>query len=1545
MTKVRDKSVHNSVAIVGMSGRFPGASDLAEFWSNLRDGVESIVPLSDEELLAAGIPPEVFTQPDYVRAAPRFEGTGLFDAEFFGYTPAEARLMDPQHRLFLETSWQALEDAGYDAARYPGTIGVFAGSGANRYLPLIEQDPRLLETQGLTQLLVANELGFLATRVSYKMNLTGPSISLRTACSTALVAVHTACRSLVDGDCDMALSGAVSVNLTHHAGYVAREGSFLSPDGHVRPFDAEARGTVFGNGVGVVVLKRLEDALADHDTIHAVIKGSAINNDGSVKVGFTAPSVTGQTQVIAAALEDAGVSAADIDYVEAHGTGTAMGDPIEVQALSRVFEGVSSCRLGSVKGNIGHLDAAAGIAGLLKTVLALKHHIIPPTLNHHQPNPDISSDTPFTILNQPTHWTPTPDRPRRAGISAFGFGGTNAHLIIEEPPTTPPTPHHTRTTHLLTLSARTPQALDHATNRLATHLRQHNPDLTHTSYTLAHGRHTFPHRRIVTGTTTHDIATALETRDPRHTTTHHTTTPPSDLIFVYSGQGPQHPHMGHHLYTHEPAYKKAVDTCADLLHPHLGLDIRTLLHPTDTTSTTHARNLLQQTQWAQPALFTTEYALTQLWKHWDITPTALIGHSLGELVAAHTAGILTLPDALHLTALRAQLMQQQPPGTMLNINTDPATIQETLPPQLTIAAHNTPNNTVISGPTEHIEKYQQHAHQKGWKTTTVNHRHAFHSPLMQPAIQPLQQALQNTPLNAPHTPIITNTTGTWTTPEQAQNPHHWAHQIQTTVHYATGIQTITKPGATLLEIGPGNTFTNLARHTLTHHRTPHQTLPSLPHPQDPHPNPHTTHHTLGKLWLHGTTPNWTNYHQNQPHQRIPLPTHPFNHQHHWLTHPTPHTPPSGLKRRKDPADWFHVPSWQRVALSGDPMPAPGRRWLLFTDQVGLGSAVTNRLRAAGARVTVAQAGASWSAPHSGLWTIDASASADYHRLVTESVEALGGPPTDIVHCWSVTSAAEDASHDEETARRLGFESLILLSQALSRSGDPTPLRLWVLSNGLHHVTGAESLTPVKSTVLGPCKVLSREMPGLSCRAIDLDYAEAPNSDQLDRLIAELGSDHESGTELIAHRGPHRWSQHYLPQRLRDPRRSGVSVRRNGAYLVTGGTGGLGLILVEHLVAAGARVVLTSRTLLPPPEEWETWTAEHPNSPLAETMRRLLAMRQMGTELLVLQADVGDRAAMRAAIESVPPGWGSLRGVFHTAGVSGGGLAQVKSLDTAATVLHPKVRGTLVLEEVLADRDLDFLVLYGSNTANVGSVGQVDYCAANCFMDAFAQDRGRHQRVVAVDWGPWLSLGMAADVVPTRGLKRADRQASGRAMTGEEGLWALDAILRSSGLPQVIVSPVDLTQLLRDEFSLTDEAPAFGADAIDQPSQPLHSPALVPQQPPATGQAPPDGLASEICRIWGEVLGIEQVDAHDSFFDLGGNSIAAIQMIGLVNEKLSVKLSLADLYEALTVTGLINVVEKSHRQVVGIDAAAAVQRREQLLNRRRQQRRRQADREK
>ncbi|MFE6503733.1 SDR family NAD(P)-dependent oxidoreductase [Kitasatospora sp. NPDC057738] len=1512
-------TARGGVAIIGMAGRLPGAEDLTEYWSNLRDGVESIVALTDEELTAAGVPPEVFGQPNYVKAAPAFAGSDLFDAEFFGYTAREAEVMDPQHRLFLETAWAALEHAGYDAARYDGSIGVFGGAGANRYVQHVYSHQQIVDTLGRTQILVANELAFLASRVSYKLDLKGPAVSLRAACSTALVAAHTACRSLLAGECDLALAGGVHVDPNPGTGYLHQDGSFVSPDGHVRPFDADARGTVFGTGVGLVALKRLEDALADGDTVHAVIRGSAINNDGAVKVGFTAPSVTGQAAVISAALAGAGLAPTDIDYIEAHGTGTSLGDPIEVQALSRAFGDTGSWALGSVKGNIGHLDAAAGIAGLLKTTLALKHELLPASLNYTRGNPDIDfANSPFRVQAETGPWPRTDGRVRRAGISAFGFGGSNAHLILEEAPAVEASPAGTRPTETLILSARTPQALEQATDQLAAHLRREQPNLADAAHTLATGRRTFPHRRTVTGTTPDTIATALETRDPAHVTTSHTTRETAPLVFLFSGQGSQHPGMAHDLYQHEPVFRACVDECAELLAPHLGEDIREVIFTEDSR--------LDRTQWAQPALFVIEYALTRLWHSWGITPTAMLGHSLGEWVAACVAGVFTLPDALHLVALRGRLMQAQAPGAMLNVMADRSTVEAALPHGLSLAAHNGPRDCVVSGPHDAIQAFTTIAEEHGWPTQPVTTSHAFHSPLMEPVITEFTTAVAGVPRQAPSTPFVSNTTGTWITDQQATDPAYWGHHIRATVEYATGIRTTTtEPGTTLLEIGPGQTLTSLARRILTNTATQATTLASLPHKRDPRTPSETVQRALTTLWLTGTTtPDWTAYHSHQQRRRIPLPTYPFQHKRYWLDRQATTARATGraAARRDDITQWFYAPSWQRAPLPAGERPDRTRHWLVFADGLGVGEAVTEQLRAAGATVTVVAAAGAWSDRGGNRYAIDPADSSDYERLISTLRNGPAGVPTHIVHGWSVTAPGEEGSLQH------GFESLIRLAQALVRHPDGEPRRIWVLSNGVHNVTGAEPLSPLKATLLGPCRVLPRELPGTTCRSVDLDCQEAPTQAQLGKLMAELAAAPEPGTETVAHRGGHRWSQHYLSQPL--PRRDeSPVVRKDGVYLVTGGTGGLGLALAGHLAAAGARIALTARTRLPDAAQWDSWLAGNPGKGrLADTVRELVRLRDAGAELLVFQADVSDRAAMSEAVRRTTQRWGAIHGAFHTAGVAGGGLIQLKDLRAAAEVLLPKVHGTLVLEEVLADQELDFLVLFGSNGANIGSVGQVDYCAANCFLDAFAQDRGRTRRVISIDWGPWREIGMAVGTAAPSGVEQVDE----RAMSPAEGLRALDTILAGVSESQVIVSPAELSALFENAFSLEQ------GDTAEPRSAAHERPDILTEF-----VAPRGDTERAICELWQELLGIETVGIQDSFFDLGGNSLIAIQLVSTINTRLGTKLALGDLYEGLTAAHLAGLAEQPLQQTTGSNLKALEERREKMQQRRRQhqQRRRTA----
>ncbi|MEH2112689.1 SDR family NAD(P)-dependent oxidoreductase [Nostoc sp.] len=869
-----------SIAIIGMAGRFPGAKNIAEFWQNLQSGVESISLFTNEEVVSDGIESAILCDRNYIKASAILKDIDLFDAAFFSFNPKEAEITDPQHRIFLECAWEALENAGYDSNRCDSRIGVYAGASLNNYYSLdLNRDP--IGSAQCYQTLIGNDKDFLTTRVSYKLNLTGPSITIQTACSTSLVATTLACQSLLNYQCDMALAGGVSIHIPQKTGYLHEPGGTLSPDGHCRAFDAKAQGTIIGNGVGVVLLKRLSDALADGDCIHAVIKGSAINNDGSGKVGYTAPSVNGQAEVIAEAMMLAGVEPETINYIEAHGTGTALGDPIEIAALSQVFRSNTNkkgfCAIGSVKTNIGHLDAAAGIVGLIKTVLALKHQQIPPSLNFEEPNPEIDfANSPFHVNTKLVEWK-AGSTLRRAGVSSLGIGGTNAHVILEEAPVLQPS-SPSRSWQLLLLSAKTESALETATENLANHLQLH-PDvnLANIAYTLQVGRAEFNHRRVLVCQDVEDAVSTLQLQDSQRVFTRSVENSDRSIVFMFPGQGAQYVDMGKELYQTEPIFQEQVDLCCQLLQPYLGLDLRSLIYPGESESKAAAEKL-QQTDITQPALFVIEYALAQLWISCGISPQAMIGHSIGEYVAACLAGVMSVEDALRLVAARGQLMQQLPSGAMLSVPLPEEEVKALLDENLSLAASNAPALCVVSGTHDAIDAFQNKLQVRGIDCRRLHTSHAFHSPMMEPILEAFQKEVSKVKLHPPKIPFVSNVTGTWITAEQATDSNYWAKHLRQTVRFAAGIDTLLQePNRILLEVGPGRT---LCTFTKKHLDSPG--LSSLRHPQEKQSDVRFLLNTLGKLWLYGVQIDWSKFYTNEYRHRLALPTYPFERQRYWI---------------------------------------------------------------------------------------------------------------------------------------------------------------------------------------------------------------------------------------------------------------------------------------------------------------------------------------------------------------------------------------------------------------------------------------------------------------------------------------------------------------------------------------------------------------------------------------------------------------------------------------------------------------------------------------
>ena len=1459
------------IAVIAMAGRFPGAPDVEALWKNLLGGVESITSFTEEELREEGIPAAALADPDYVRAKAVLDGVEEFDAAFFGATPREAELTDPQQRIFLECAWEALEQAGYLSDRETGRVGVFAGESLNSYLFNLLANPELVESIGAFQAVTINDKDFLATRASYRLGLEGPSLTVQTACSTSLVAVHLACQSLRNGECEMALAGGVSIRVPQRSGYHYRPGGVDSPDGHCRAFDAAAQGTVAGNGVGLVVLKRLDRALADGDPILAVIKGSAINNDGSHKVGYTAPRVEGQARVIRAAHLAAGVDAGSISYVEAHGTGTPLGDPIEVAALTEAFRASTDrrgfCALGSLKTNIGHLDAAAGVAGLIKTVLALQNEAIPPSLHFERPNPQIDfASSPFYVAASPVEWQ-RGEAPRRAGVSSFGIGGTNVHLVLEEAPVEEPS-EPSGASQVLVLSARTAGALERSTENLARHLERHpGLDLADVAYTLQVGRRGFAHRRMVVCRDPADALAVLASRDGQRVFSSVEEPRRRPVVFLFSGQGSQHVRMAAEVYRSRSVFRREVDRCAEILAPSLGFDLRELLGPAAGQEEAAARRL-DETAVTQPALFVIEHALARLWMSWGVQPDALLGHSIGEYVAACLAGVLSLEDALSLVADRGRMIQALPGGAMLSVPL-PEDEARALSGGLDVAAVNAPDLTVLSGPVDAIWALQADLEGRGLRCRLLHTSHAFHSALVEPVLDAFRERVARIALREPSIPWISNVTGTWIEPGEAVDPAYWARHLRAPVRFAQGVETLFgEPDRLLLEVGPGSTLATLARRHPA--RSPEQTvLSSLPHPQESTPSEEFLLGAAGRLWLAGHPLDWAALHEGRR-RRVPLPTYPFERQRFWVSARRDEAA-TALSRRpsgeRQPVDrWFYLPSWKR----SEPLPRirpeagskEGSLWVLFTDEGGPGELLARRLEREGLAVVTVRTSPGLVRSGERSYAIDPGNAGEYRALLGRLYEH--GRPERFVHLWSL--GAGEGSFAESQAR--GFASVVHLAQALA-TGPGDPARLFLVTSGVEDVTGDEDLFPERATLLGPCRVLPQELPQVGCRLIDVTVPPAGTPAE-DRLIERLAAELLAGSpdSLVAYRGNARWIQTFTPAPCEEVE-GGPGLRPRGVYVVLGGLGRVGLALAAYLArTVQARLVLTRRSPLPAREA-------------LDSVRELEAA---GAEIRTAALDVADEPAVRALLAETEERWGRIHGVIHAAGFVGEqALQPLEEIGEREIELHfhSKVQGSLVLERVLEGRDLDFCLLCSSVSSVLGGLGFTAYAAANAFEDALARRKSRQGGTLwrSVGWDAWDFSGAAGNV----------------AIHPAEAGEALERLFKIPDASQVVVSTTDLEE--RRARWIPAAVPRSAA-------APAETSLLHPRPGLSVAYtAPRTGLERQIAGIWESLLGIGNLGVFDNFFELGGHSVLATQLAAQLREALNRPVPLRTIFDAPTVAGL------------------------------------------
>ncbi|MDQ1353575.1 MAG: hypothetical protein QG657_3881 [Acidobacteriota bacterium] len=1536
------------IAVIGMSGRFPQAPSIQQFWDNLKNGVESIIFLTDDQVKELGGEDQLLENPNFVKTKGGFlENREYFDASFFGYTPKEAEIMDPQFRILHECAWEALEDAGYNPYTYEGAIGIYVGASSHFYWQALAVVTGKVYEIGEFAARQLTDRDFLSTRIAYKLNLKGPAVLVQTACSTSLTVIHMACRALITGECDIALAGGVSVPGEDAYGYLYREGMIFSPDGHCRAFDADAKGTTGGNGSGIVVLKRLKYAHTDKDHIYAVVLGSAVNNDGTRKVGYTAPSIEGQVSVIRAVHRVTRIEPESIGYIETHGTGTILGDPIEIEALKQAFNSPLKkyCAIGSVKTNIGHLDAAAGIAGFIKTVLALKHKQIPPSLHFRSPNPKIDfENSPFYVNIKLQEWKN--DRyPLRAGVSSFGIGGTNVHILLEEAPPVDQAPGNeiSKNWKLTLLSAKTETALNNAAKNLADNLKKNSYlNLEDVAYTLQVGRAAFQHRGFLVCSELEQVIGGLSS--PPHSGKFHSFDTKNEspfVVFMFPGQGAQYVDMGLELYRNEPVFREAMDQCFKIFESTQGYDIKDVLYPGEGSSGSFgqeetARHHIDQTSVAQPVLFIFEYALAKLLMKWGIKPDAMIGYSLGEYTAACLSGVFSLEDALKIILIRGRLLAEVPGGAMLSIPLSSEEIAPLLPRKLSLAIDNG-STCIVAGPAAEITFFEQEMKQKKLLCMPVSHSVAMHSQMMEPILSKFKKELEKITFNIPKIPYISNLTGTWITSQDVGNPGYLCNHLGKTVRFADGFKELAKKRhAIFIEVGPGRDLSIMTKRFVDDKLMQYAVNLVRP-PQQKISDAYYLLKKIGYLWLYGLTIDWDGFYDRGKPHRVSLPSYPYDRRKYWIKG-DPFKISAGMVAntsrsvKEDIADWFYVPVWQQCVPGDNEFTriVPPLKWLLFINEEGLGPKIAEFLLQKNQIVTTVKSGTQFIKEIDSTYTIDPGQNAHYDNIFRD-LKNTGRIPGKILHLWSVTPGNSDPVNLENIYRSqdLGLYSLMYIAQTIGYHAIATEIQIVIITNHMQSVTGEEAICPEKGTIIGAVKIIPLEYANISCRSIDIVIPE-PGSHLENHLIKHLVGECISEMpdhldNVIAYRGLHRWIPIMKPHRLTKMAKTFNRLKEKGVYLITGGMGGMGLTLAGYLAARyKARLVLVGRSVFPAREEWdEILSRRDQKEQIRNKIQKIREFEELGAEVMIFSADVSDFIQMNEVISRAKEQFGSITGVLHTAGIIDyKGVIQRRTREMNEEAMAPKVKGTLVLERLLEHEPLDFFVLFSSlgNQLYAFKFGQVGYNAANEFLDAYALYKQKKHNVsaaqnstfyTAINWCDWLDVGMTVESFTKKYGGNIDKAELNSKLYGalspEQGVDVFARIMENQ-LHRVAISMLDLNELMeegnvvrmyRDQEYLDSESKENESRGTAYPRPELSVPYV----------APSDNIQQCLTEIFKQFFGFEEVGIEDDFFELGGDSLKATTVALKIQKELKVKVTITELFRTPTIKALADFIRQ------------------------------------
>ncbi|WP_247682505.1 type I polyketide synthase [Pseudoalteromonas sp. MMG013] len=1458
------------IAIVGMAGRFPDASNVDELWRNVANQHCSITPYSDAQLREAGVDSDVLLDPDYVKAGIPFSGMREFDAGFFGYSPKEAEQLDPQQRIFLQTCWHALENAGVMPSS-DNLTGVFAGCGVPSYLlqNLLSNNTQN-DITSLLALTNGNDKDSLATRVSYELNLKGPSVTVQTACSTSLVAVHMACRSLQNFESDAALAGGVWLNLAADQGYHAPVGGSLSPTGQLSAFSEKADGILIGSGSAAVVLKRMEDALHADDNILAVIRGSAINNDGKDKIGYTAPSVTGQANAVSAALAFADVEPDSIGYIEAHGTGTKLGDPIEIAALRQAYQSNATqyCAIGSIKANIGHLDSAAGVTGLIKAVQALRHKQLPPSIHSEPANPAINfADSPFYVNTALKAWDS--NGPRRAAVSSLGMGGTNAHVILEEYESTSQTKdddNKVRTPwYILPISSTTREGLEAQVAAVQKTLVAQPSRLRETAAQLQHKRAALAYRKAFV-VRDHEQAVSLLSREV-------VAKKVSDVRvgLMFSGQGSQYVTMAQPLLQHNPTFKAAFDAVVGCFSATLQAQLLTVFMPED-DQVLAANQLLNQTRVTQPALFVVGYAMAKTYQDIGLKITTMLGHSIGEYVAACLANVMSLNTAVTLVTARGETLQSMAPGTMLSVVGDEQSLRPYLTDALDIAALNSPTNTVVSGTKEAIKALQTQLKAQQISCTRLHVSHAFHSHLTDAVLPEFRVALEQVQLNAPEIPFVSNVTGQLISDEQATSVQYWLDHIRQPVNFVAGVETLANHCDVFIEAGPGDTLQKLARQcTISDELT---VLHSIAHVREVKEPIAPFAKTVATLWQLGMTLDWQRCGELIPRGENILPEYQFSNNEYWVeAKSTDHSINVNNVELPLHKPQLLQPVWQQKPLISDTGNLAEQHFLLLASDSEVCSTISHGLVERGAQVTTL-----WYLEHGSEQGVSVQENGHVHFDYSNAehwiqLQTLLSQQPVVTHFIDARFLDVAKPHDA-----LGYHRLLPLVQNLVNTFN---IRLSVLATELFSVLADETLSPEKSTLLGLTRGLPLEHQ-ISTRVFEFSAANLSLSDNLlsqvvEDLVDATGDEHNE----VAYRG----KQRFVLNECELPAMANASIDV-GVTFITGGLGGVGLHLAQFLASQGHALVLQTRSDFAPASQWQA-LAENSDTDdkLRAQLTTLLAL-QTQVEVVVVTADVLDIAQLTQSVKKAEQQVGAITHVIHSAGLPGGGFIRTMHLDQAQLTLSAKVEGTQNLLTIFNHHNLQQFAVCSSLASVLGAYGQSDYCAANVYLDTLAHQSHRFP-VVSINWDAWAKTGMAAKFQLPEGL----------GLQGDAGAAMLVDIF-TSAQPQVYAASMNWAQLVR----VTREAEQAILNAPAKPTG--HGrPDLDTEY-----EAPESELEHKLVAVWREFLGFDEIGVFDSLFALGGDSLIAIQMLAKVKQQFSIELEPAEFFEDPSIDNLAYIIE-------------------------------------